>query len=90
MAYRALTDALARAQEVGLDPVEARLRIRPWFQAFTLGSPAYGPLEIRAQIRAAETLGWDSWMLWNPLARYPEAALHPVPVELVWLQPVEE
>ncbi len=59
--------------------IEGAGRIIPWLQAFTLGSPPYGPEEIRAQIRAVYDLGLTEWMLWNPSSRYQEAALEPAP-----------
>ncbi|MBO8129545.1 MAG: polysaccharide deacetylase family protein [Peptococcaceae bacterium] len=40
-------------------------RLRPWLQAFTLGSPPYGRNEIQAQIRATEDQGKRTWLLWN-------------------------
>ena len=51
----------------------------PFLQAFTLGRrlPRYTPFEIREQIRAAETLGIQSWVLWNPRSVYPREALRP-------------
>lgn len=46
----------------------------PWLQDFSLGH-RYGPAEVRAQIDAARDLGITSWLLWNPGARYTDAAL---------------
>jgi hypothetical protein len=71
----ALTDALARSRA----PYTAQ--IRPYLQAFTLGRrlPRYTPAEIREQIRAAQDLGIDSWVLWNPRSVYQRAALPPYP-----------
>ena len=73
--YLALTDALARSRA----PNSAQ--IRPYLQAFTLGRrlPRYSPAEIREQIRAAQDLGIDSWVLWNPRSVYQRAALPPYP-----------
>ncbi len=45
-------------------------KLRPWLQAFTLGSPSYGREEIRAQIEATEKNGIDTWLLWNPRTVY--------------------
>lgn len=45
-------------------------RIRPWLQSFTMGPPAYGRKEIRAQIEATEDNGIDTWLLWNPGVYY--------------------
>ena len=71
----ALIDALARSR----DPSAAQ--IRPYLQAFTLGRrlPRYTPFEIREQIRAANDLGIESWVLWNPRSVYLRAALPPYP-----------
>lgn len=48
--------------------------IRPWLQDFDLGA-YYGPNEIRAQIKAANDLGIDSWALWNAANRYTWSAV---------------
>jgi len=53
-----------------LEPTGCRLR--PWLQAFTLGPPAYGRKEIRAQIKATYDNGIDTWLLWNPGVYYNE------------------
>lgn len=45
-------------------------RLRPWLQAFTLGSPPYGPSQLAAQLRALEELGIGEFLLWNPSSRY--------------------
>ena len=45
-------------------------RLRPWLQAFTLGSPAYGPSQMAAQIKALRELGIEEYLLWNPASRY--------------------
>jgi hypothetical protein len=53
--------------------------IRPYLQAFTLGrrKPRYTPHEIREQIRAAEELGIETWVLWNPRSVYQRDSLKP-------------
>ncbi|MDW8058708.1 MAG: putative glycoside hydrolase [Thermomicrobium sp.] len=64
--------------ENGLErvPPEARRKFRPWLQDFSYGpGKAYGPEEVRAQIRAVYDAGLDSWMLWNADSVYQEAAL---------------
>ncbi|SFB59318.1 hypothetical protein SAMN05216266_12368 [Amycolatopsis marina] len=50
--------------------------IIPWLQAFSLGV-SYGPEEIRAQIKAAEDAGIQSFLLWNANCRYDPEALAP-------------
>lgn len=52
--------------------------IRPWLQDFSLRH-RYGPAEVRAQIQAVYDAGLEQWLLWNPAARYTEAALEPAP-----------
>jgi hypothetical protein len=49
----------------------ATATIRPWLQAFTLGSTVYGAQEIRDQIRAVEDAGLTEWLVWNPDGVYP-------------------
>jgi hypothetical protein len=70
----ALKEALARSE-----PLQNAAMIRPYLQAFTLGrrKPRYTPHEIREQIRAAEELGIDSWVLWNPRSVYQRDSLRP-------------
>jgi hypothetical protein len=49
-------------------------RVRPWLQAFTLGSPAYGPDQVRAQKKAVYDAGYDGWVLWHPGSKYDAVA----------------
>jgi hypothetical protein len=49
-------------------------KLRPWLQDFSLRVP-YTPVEVRAQIQAAEDLGVNQWLLWNATNRYSEDAL---------------
>jgi hypothetical protein len=51
-----------------------KMPIRPWLQDFSLGYP-YGAKEVRAQIKAAEELGYPEFLLWNASNRYTEGAL---------------
>jgi hypothetical protein len=44
--------------------------VRPWLQAFTLGKPVYGPVELEAQKRGVYAAGYDGWVLWNPGSKY--------------------
>lgn len=49
------------------------VRVRPWLQAFrdyAFDRRLFDADEIRAQIDAADRLGTDGWMLWNPHNRY--------------------
>jgi hypothetical protein len=58
--------------------VPGAAKIRPYLQSFTLGRPRYTALEVREQIRAAEDLGIQDWVLWNARGVYPAGALRPV------------
>jgi hypothetical protein len=49
-------------------------RVRPWLQAFTLGAPAYGPDQVRAQKKAVYDAGYDGWVLWHPGSKYDAVA----------------
>ncbi len=69
---RAMQDALRRSAALG-----ATAEIRPYLQAFTLGAPRYTPAMVREQIRAAEELGLDSWVLWNPRSAYDPGIFRP-------------
>jgi hypothetical protein len=69
---RAMEDALRRSQAMG-----GTAEIRPYLQAFTLGPPKYDPYHVREQIRAAEELGIQSWVLWNPRSAYAPGIFRP-------------
>jgi hypothetical protein len=49
-------------------------KLRPWLQDFSIQVP-YTPVEVLAQIQAAENLGIHQWLLWNAANRYTEDAL---------------
>ena len=67
---RALEDAIRRSQGIA-----GAARIVPWYQDFTMGPPAYGAEQVRAQIRSGYASGFHSWILWNPGSRYTVEAL---------------
>lgn len=50
-------------------------KLRPWLQDFSLYGVTYGPVEVRAQIKATYDVGLDSYMLWNASNRYTAGAL---------------
>ena len=52
-------------------------KVVPWYQDFTLGPPAYGATQVRAQIKAGYDNGVYSWILWNPGSKYNIDALEP-------------
>lgn len=76
--YRVVRNALREAIERSR-PLARAAVIRPYLQAFTLGrrKPRYTPHEIREQIRAAEELGIETWVLWNPRSVYQRDSLRP-------------
>ena len=76
--YRVVRNALMEAIERSR-PFANAATIRPYLQAFTLGrrKPRYTPHEIREQIRAAEELGIETWVLWNPRSVYQRDSLKP-------------
>jgi hypothetical protein len=76
--YRVVRYALSEAIERSR-PYAKAATIRPYLQAFTLGrrKPRYTPHEIREQIRAAEELGIETWVLWNPRSVYQRDSLRP-------------
>lgn len=51
------------------------LKLRPWLQDFSMGTPAYGKKEVEAQIQAVYDVGLTSWMLWDPSNKYNGGAL---------------
>lgn len=61
--HRALSDAVKRSKG-------QEHKIRPWLQAFTLGKPPYTEYEIRQQIKAANDLGINEYLLWSPSNKY--------------------
>jgi hypothetical protein len=71
--YETLKIALCKARDrdakIGVKTPE---HVRPYLQAFTLGSPHYGPEQINAQKRATYDCGYDGWVLWSPGSKYEE------------------
>jgi hypothetical protein len=72
--YQLVRTAMDRAVERTQAATGTVATIRPWLQAFTLGSPEYGPDQMRAQIQAVEDAGLAEWLFWNPNSLYPTAA----------------
>ncbi len=76
-ANRIVHQTLLRAKERTNLPA---VRFRPWLQAFrdyAFDRRAFGGVEIREQISAAEDFGANGWMLWNPRNVYTTAGLKP-------------
>ena len=74
MVKQALTDALRRSRAMA---PRKTAEIRPYLQAFTLGPPKYTPQHVRDQIRAAQELGIEGWVLWNPRSVYARGYFRP-------------
>jgi hypothetical protein len=72
--YRLVRAAMDRAVARLADTEGARATIRPWLQAFTLGSKTYGAEEVLEQIRAVEDAGLREWLFWHPESVYPAEA----------------
>ena len=53
--------------------------LTPWLQDFTDVGVPYGPVEVRAQIDAATTVGTRGFLLWNPGSTYHAEALPVLP-----------
>jgi hypothetical protein len=49
----------------------------PWLQDFSAGGVTYGPVEVRAQIDAARSVGSPGFLLWNSGSTYTVEALAP-------------
>ena len=69
---RAMKDAKARNAHLKHAP-----QIVPWYQDFSIGEPAYGVEQVRAQMQAGYDNGIRSWLLWNAGSEYTTAALRP-------------
>lgn len=63
----AIDSARVRDEDLGIRKAE---HVRPWLQAFSLGSPKYGPEQIQAQKQAVYDAGYKGWILWSPGSFY--------------------
>ena len=57
----AISRARERDQKLGIKSEH----VRPWLQAFSIGTPPYGPHEIEEQKRGVYDAGYDGWVLWS-------------------------
>lgn len=48
---------------------------RPWLQDFSMRGVTYGVDQVKAQIKAAEELGFEEWLLWDASLKYTVGAL---------------
>jgi hypothetical protein len=74
--YTVIDQAMRDAKERSKGIANAA-EIVPWYQDFTMGKPAYGAEQIRAQMQAGYDNGVRSWILWNPGSKYTVGALRP-------------
>ncbi|MFN2397290.1 MAG: putative glycoside hydrolase [Gemmatimonadaceae bacterium] len=65
--YKAISRARERNRALGITD---QRHVRAWLQAFSLGRPTYGPLQVREQKRAVYDAGFDDWVLWHPGSLY--------------------
>jgi len=68
--YRVIHIAISRARERDEKLGIKGEHVRPWLQAFSIGTPKYGPKELEEQKRAVYDAGYDGWVLWEPGSRY--------------------
>jgi hypothetical protein len=70
----AMKSAVERAEALASTTGQRVALLRPWLQDFGLRMD-YGPAEVRAQIKATNDVGLDSWILWSPSNKYTKGAL---------------
>jgi hypothetical protein len=68
--YDVIHIAISRARERDAKMGITGDHVRPWLQAFSIGSPKYGPHELEEQKRGVYDSGYDGWVLWEPGSRY--------------------
>ncbi len=77
--YEAIDAAMKLSDEelkvVNPNGTRAQAKVRPWLQGFTASYlkhyKNYGADEIKAQIKAVNDNGINSWIIWNPSCKYP-------------------
>jgi len=73
--YELIKFVMSIGAEKAIKASTTPLKLRPWLQDFTMGSPSYGKKEVEDQIQATYDSGLTSWMLWDPSNRYAGGAL---------------
>src|SRR5687768_1547663 len=68
--YDIIHVAISRARERNAKLGITGEHVRPWLQAFSIGTPKYGPQQIEEQKRAVYDSGYDGWVMWEPGSRY--------------------
>lgn len=76
---RSLSDGINRLEKIGISKDE----LRPWLQDFDLLGIRYTPDMVESQIKAAEDLGINSWLLWDPANRYTKEAFTLSPSDII-------
>jgi hypothetical protein len=61
--YDTIWETLASAEARTADLPKSR--IRPWIQDYNLGTPAYGPAQVDAELQALAAAGIHSFLMWN-------------------------
>ena len=70
----AMGEAVKRSELLASTTGQTVADLRPWLQDFGL-KMTYGSSEVRAQIKATNDVGLDSWVLWSPSNKYTTNAL---------------
>ncbi|MCK9352062.1 MAG: putative glycoside hydrolase [Candidatus Paceibacterota bacterium] len=73
--YELIKFVMDSGSEKAIKASTTPLKLRPWLQDFSLGTPSYGKAEVEEQIRATYDAGLTSWMLWDPSNKYAGGAL---------------
>src|SRR5437762_540867 len=68
--YDVIHIAISRARERDEKLGIKGEHVRPWLQAFSIGTPTYGAHEIEEQKRGVYDAGYDGWVMWEPGSRY--------------------
>ncbi len=72
----AMQSAVDRAELLASTTGQKVAQLRPWLQDFGL-KMTYGPEEVKAQVKATNDVGLDSWILWSASNKYTKGALVP-------------
>ncbi|HRH26094.1 MAG TPA: putative glycoside hydrolase [Candidatus Paceibacterota bacterium] len=74
--YEVIKISMSRAMERAVAMGISTDKLRPWLQDFDLGAD-YTADMVRAQIKATNDIGLDSWMIWNASNKYTNGAYLP-------------
>ena len=75
--YEVMYNALLSVTRRTNDPNIHKAKIRPYLQGFTASYlPSgyyikYGVEEVKAQIKAIADAGYEQWIIWDTMCRYP-------------------